>query len=343
MPGGPIVTDSTAQAERAVRELFTEIERTIELLIADYTEQYGNLRAAVPAAVKGARRDRNEFSLPLLVHAAETGDPSPAVPIAAVHALWWRAANVIDDIADGHAGDPEGTLSGGATMMAAFNWAYVLPTYALEHLPIPERLRHRLTAEFFQACTAATDGQIGDMHDDPGNITPERVLATYRNKSSSPYVMASSMAAAIAGADDRRTELWRRFGMNLGLLGQFRNDQDDLDTGRLEDLKNRTPTYHLVELINSGSGPGKERIVALLGQARDNADARRTLLDHMLAPDVVRSYLHQINRIRDDSNRILDSLDGVPSFTEALRTRMNHAASPCDLLMRVLEPTRVPG
>jgi hypothetical protein len=35
------------------------------------------------------------LSVPLLVHAAETGDPEPAVPISAIHYLWWRAAHVL--------------------------------------------------------------------------------------------------------------------------------------------------------------------------------------------------------------------------------------------------------
>ncbi|GAA1984022.1 polyprenyl synthetase family protein [Amycolatopsis minnesotensis] len=322
----------TTDAEQRIRGLFGEIEQVMDDLVAEYTRQYGNLRSVVPAVVHDARPDRHEFSLPLLVHGAETGDPTPAVTVAAIHALWWRAANVIDDVSDGAVTGVAKEMGAGATMMAAFNWAYVVPPHALQRLPVDDELRRALAFEFFQACTAATDGQLADLFDDPGDTTREQVMQTYRNKSSAPYVMASSMAARAAGADDVRTGRWRRFGLNLGLLGQFRNDQEDLDSGRFEDLANRTPTYHLVALVNSTGGADRERVVSLLGRARTDEEAREELVERLLAPGLVRSYLRLIDRIRDDANRTLDGLNGEPSFVEALRRRVDDAATPCGLL-----------
>lgn len=329
-------------AEEQIRSLFGQVEQAMDALVAEHTEQYRHLRSIMPAVVRNSRPDPYEFALPLLVYGAENGDPAGAVPIAAVHALWWRAANVIDDLSDDAASDAEPPIGRSATMMAAFNWAYVVPARVVERLPVPEQVRRTLTSEFLQACTAATEGQLADVFTDPGDATHAQVLRTYQNKSSAPYVMASAMAARTAGADDVRTERWRSFGHNLGLLGQFRNDQDDLQSGRMQDLANRTPTLHLVSLLNSAAGADRERILALLDRAHDEPAARDELLQLMLDRELVRSYLSRIDRIRDEAGRILDDLGGVAPFTAALREWVRAAATPCALLAEAAGGTRPP-
>ncbi|WP_157182861.1 polyprenyl synthetase family protein [Sciscionella marina] len=335
-------TDSE-HAERQIRLLSGQVEQTMAELVAEYTSEHGQLRAIVPTVVREARADRHEFALPLLVHGAETGDPAAAVPIAAVHALWWRAANIIDDLADDQAGEAARRIGPGATMLVAFNWAYVLPARVTSALPVAEPVRSALTTEFLQSCTAATEGQLADLFTEPGELSHDQVLRTYLNKSSAPYVMASAMAARTAGADDARTEGWRRFGRNLGLLGQFRNDQEDLQSGRMEDLANATPTFHLVSLLNSGHGARRERVLALLRRARTDTHAREELLERMLDPEVVRPYLAHIEGVRHEAEQVLDELSldelgGSGCFVAALRGRVRAAATPCELLAGVANP-----
>ncbi|GAA2101416.1 hypothetical protein GCM10009801_74690 [Streptomyces albiaxialis] len=330
-------------AERQVRSLYGLVERTMAALLAEHTTEYGHLRTLVPAVLHGARPDRHEFALPLLVHGAESGDPAGAVPVAALHALWWRAANVIDDLADGAAGEAVRRIDPGATMLAAFNWAYVVPVRVTERLPVPEWVRRALATEFLDACTAATEGQLADLFTAPAETSYAEILRIYRNKSSAPYAMASAMAARTAGAGDERTEQWRLFGRCLGLLGQFRNDQEDLQSGRMEDLANATPTFHLVSLLNAGPpGARRDRVLALLHRAREDRGARAELLERMLDADVVRSYLAQIDRIRRDADRALDALGGTAPFTAALRARAHAAATPCDLLAEAARPAPPP-
>ncbi|MCS4558769.1 class 1 isoprenoid biosynthesis enzyme, partial [Shewanella sp. C32] len=77
-------------------------------------------------------------------------------------------------------------------------------------------------------------------------------MATYAHKSGAVYGMACAMAARLAaGTGPAEIDPWRRFGQLLGLLAQFRNDADDLRSGRYEDLRNGTATYLLVHLLHS--------------------------------------------------------------------------------------------
>lgn len=351
------------QAEQRIRSLSGRIEQTIDALLAEHTQRYGHLRSIVAPAVRNARPDRHEFALPLLVYGAERGDPAEAVPIAAVHALWWRAANLIDDFSDELAdGGCAARAAGGgdnaaeaartrqaATTLAAFNWAYVVPTRVLERLPVPEPVRRTLTAEFFRACTEATEGQLADMSTAPGDATHVQVLHTYRNKSSAPYAMAGAMAARAAGTGETRTEQWRSFGQQLGLLGQFRNDQDDLQSGRLQDLANRTPTLLLVALLDSAGEPERGRLLALLDRAPQEPAVREELLARMLEPALVRSHLAHVERARRAAEEILDGVAGDPecagdpAFVGALRARVRAAATPCELLATAAGTGRPPA
>lgn len=63
------------------------------------------------------------------------------------------------------------------------------------------------------------------------------------HKNGAPYGMACALPARLSGAQEERVTQWQDFGTALGLLGQLRNDQEDLVTGRDEDARNQTATY----------------------------------------------------------------------------------------------------
>ncbi|MFK8847025.1 hypothetical protein [Streptomyces sp. Ac-502] len=154
------------------------------------------------------------------MHGAVEGTLEPAIPVAGVHALWWRAANTFDDVSDGDLGS---RLYGGdpaAVMTAALECGYALPLRALAALPVPGPLRERLTADYLDGWTAACDGQVGDILGSPTGTGPEDVLTVYRHKSGSVYAMAATMAARLAlgadGADDPRAAAWGSSGRPSG-------------------------------------------------------------------------------------------------------------------------------
>lgn len=338
---------STTIAAPAVfeTELFPMVATTIDTAIEAHTSAYNELGRAVRTLARDARCDANNaYSLPLLVCAAETGYPNPALPVAAVHSLWWQAANLFDDIADDEGTEQLYGLSTGAALMAALELGHALPVRIVSELPVPEPMRAQLLNDFFAGWTGTNDGQIRDILHRADTSEPEAVLTTYRHKSSSAYVMATTMAARLAGADKTQVGLWRKFATELGLLCQFRNDQEDLDTGRLEDLKNQTATYLLVALLDSLSGADKTAVLSHLQHAGDYGEARQLVLDRMLHPQILRPYLDHVERIRTATHHTLGSLRGIPAYIDELRRRVEIAAHPSPLFTQALaDPDATPA
>ncbi|MGI5349797.1 polyprenyl synthetase family protein [Streptomyces sp. CA-250714] len=355
------------EAETRVQDVFPQVRRYLTALLDDYCGHHDSLRSAVQALIAGGRETPHEFSLPLLVHAAVNGEPEPAVPVAGVHALWWRSANVLDDFVDGDVEQlPLRGVDRGVAMMAALEAGYALPLRALEAAPLPVPLRRRLTADYLDGWTRATDGQIGDILNRPQDVGTDEVLEVYRKKSASIYEMACLMAARLAhgtrgdrpyahtpprcqgraepyadgalleGTEEQSIAAWGEFGHILGLLAQFRNDHDDLCGGPGEDLRNGTATYLLVHLLRTAPVADRERALALLDQAATVESKRRELADMMRAPEVVRPYNRFLAELSGRAYTLLDTLAPASPFADCLRARV-------DAETMLLEPTRPPA
>ncbi|MEV5597243.1 class 1 isoprenoid biosynthesis enzyme [Streptomyces sp. NPDC052496] len=313
--------------EARLAEVFPQVRQYLAGLLDAYRPRYAYLRPALERLVAHGRRTPLECALPLLVHGAVEGTLEPAVPVAGVHTLWWRAANTFDDVSDGDVG-PQ--LYGGApaaVMTAALECGYALPLRALAALPVSGPLRERLVADFLDGWTAACDGQVGDLLGTPTGTGPEEVLTVYRHKSGSVYGMAATMAARLAlgtpAADDPQAAAWGEFGQAVGLLAQFRNDEDDLRSGHSEDLGNRTATYLLVQLLHAATGAARDEAVELLGRAADSAADRRRLAAMMFDPDVLAPYQRLLADVHERAHTLLDTLAPASPFTAALHRRVD--------------------
>ncbi|MBO8195549.1 polyprenyl synthetase family protein [Streptomyces oryzae] len=342
------------QAEIRIREVFPLVRQYLGDLLSEYRGQHEALHSALQSLLAHGRQSPQEFSLPLLVHAAISGAPEPAVPVAGVHALWWRSANVLDDFVDGAAGRPPLYGVGrGVAMMAALEGGYALPLRALEVAQWPPPLRRRLAADFLDGWTRATDGQIGDILSRPREAGTDEVLDVYRKKSGSVYGMACTMAARLAhaagdgaegaaGARDARERersvaAWGEFGQIMGLLAQFRNDHDDLCDGPGEDLRNGTATYLLVHLLRTAPAAVRDRALTLLEQAATAESRRRELADLMCAADIVRPYNQLLTELSGRAHALLEELAPASPFAGCLRARV-------DAETRLLEPVdRIAG
>ncbi|CAM5358035.1 hypothetical protein SALBM135S_08373 [Streptomyces alboniger] len=264
-------TPSPVAAEAALARTLPRVGQYLTELLDAYPPHHAHLRSSVSRLVSHGRASPLEHSLPFLVHGALTGDPAPAVPVAAAHALWWRAANTFDDFTDGDAGPQLYGISRGAALTAALECGYTLPLRALAAVDAPGPVRDELVDTYLQGWTTASNGQLGDLIIQPERTTPQAILDVYRDKSGATYAMACTMAARLATGTGRRTDAdahahagagagaeriagWHRFGQILGVLAQFRNDKDDLRDGPGEDLRNQTPTYLLVHLLHTLSG-----------------------------------------------------------------------------------------
>ncbi|WP_107439838.1 hypothetical protein [Streptomyces sp. NRRL F-5065] len=286
---------------------------------------------AVRTAVSALLADRT-FAyplsvLPLLVHAAETGEPEPALPLAVVHELWWTAACCLDDLADSQGTYTAGGLDDSEALLATVIAGTPLPLLVVGSDSVPEALRGTLAAEIVRCWVDATEGQLRDLAGQAEGAGRASVTEVYLGKSGAPFGMVTAMAATLAGADAPRVRRWRRFGEVFGILWQLFNDQDDILTGRHEDLRNGTVTYLLACALDEGAAPVPPgRITALHAAARDDADARAELTGILLHAEVLRRFEAGVDGFRHQARLLLDELGGHEEYVAVLRDLVDRAS-----------------
>jgi heptaprenyl diphosphate synthase len=310
-------------------EMDAEREAALELLGP-------SVRAAVAELLEHRTFAYPLSVLPVIVHAAETGITGPAVPLAVVHELWWTSACYLDDLADGEALFAAGGLDESQALLATVISGTPLPLLVVQSPRIPEAARGPLSAEIAKCWILATEGQLRDLRADLGAATRDAVVAAYLGKSGAPFSMVTAMAAQLAGRPHGRVELWREFGNVFGILWQLFNDQQDILTGRNEDLVNGTVTYLLACALEDADPDSADRFLELHAAARTSPEARAALTDVLLAPDVLRAYERDINAFRDRAQRILDELGGDAAHLAVLHDLVDRASP---MLLRAREST----
>ncbi|MGW4993753.1 polyprenyl synthetase family protein [Streptomyces mirabilis] len=299
-------------------DIDAEMQATLERL----APQADAVRAAVTELVRNREFTHSLSVLPLIVHAVETGAPEPAVPLAVVHELWWISACHLDDLADGQGAH----LGGAEALLAAFVSGTPLPLLVVQSQAVPESVRGALSAEIVKCSILATEGQLSDLRGDAATATRDSVVTAYRGKSGAPFSMVTAMAAEWAGAERARVELWRDFGDVFGILWQMSNDQEDILSGRNEDLLNGTVTYLLACALDTSASHSTARILRLQADARTSRDARAELIETLLAPVVLGRYEDDINEFRGEAHRILDELGGDETYLSVIRNLVDESS-----------------
>ncbi|MET7912054.1 hypothetical protein ABZS98_28070 [Streptomyces avermitilis] len=303
-----------------------DIEAETEAALERLGPSAHSVRSKVTALLKSQEMKYPLSVLPLLVHAVEAGAPGPAVPLAAVHVLWWTSACYLDDLADSHGANGPADLSVQEGLLAAMVTGHILPVKVLDSRRIPEPVRPALAAEIRDCWVAAGEGQLGDMSGEIGALPRSSVVATYRGKSGAPFGMITAMAATLAGGNAERILLWREFGFIFGILWQIFNDQEDITSGRNEDLLNGTVTYLLACALDDAPPAAGEHIRDLHTAARTSPVARAALADLLLSPSVLARYEKDINAFRDEAYRILSELGGDEQYLPVLRQLVEQAS-----------------
>ncbi|MFF3413924.1 polyprenyl synthetase family protein [Streptomyces sp. NPDC002698] len=319
-------------------DLHREMSAGIEAERASALGMLGPSAVSVRAAVAELLEHRT-FAyplsvLPVIVHAVETGATGPAVPLAVVHELWWTSACYLDDLADGQAVFAAGGLGESEALLATVISGIPLPLLVVQSPRIPEKARGPLSAEVVRCWITATEGQLRDLRADADAATRDAVVTAYLGKSGAPFSMVTAMAALLADRPDERVELWREFGNVLGVLWQLFNDQQDILTGRNEDLANGTVTYLLACAVESAGRDRAGDVLELHAAARHSTDARAALAGLLLAPDVLRRYEEDIGVFRDRAHRLLDELGGDRAYSDVLHDLVDRASP---MLLRVAE------
>ncbi|MFD7082847.1 polyprenyl synthetase family protein [Streptomyces sp. NPDC002181] len=311
------------------RRVAQDIQAELEAAVSTLTPASGASGAGnAVRRLLGHQKMRHPLSvLPMMVHAIETGDPGPAAPLAAVHVLWWTSACYIDDLFDGHGTASSGGIDQYEALIASSLSGMVLPIRIVRSLPVPAALQVTLTAEIATGWAMGAEGQLTDIDVDTACATRNSVIETYRGKSGGPYSMITAMAALLSGASDERVELWREFGYIFGILWQLFNDQEDILTGRNEDLLNGTVTYLLACALDEAATPAtREELLERSTAARRCGQARAELGRALLAPDVLDRYAADLDAFRHEAHRLLSALGGDERHLPVMRHLVDHSA-----------------
>ncbi|QFZ74157.1 hypothetical protein GFH48_13625 [Streptomyces fagopyri] len=319
------------------REFSSEIEAEIEAILDGLGPSADSVRGVVTGLLRHQQMKYPLSVLPLIVHGVETGDPGPAVPLSAVHVLWWTSACYLDDLSDGHGAHTPAGLTPHEALLAAVVTGHVLSLRAIGSRRIPEPVRGALTEEVLGCGITAAQGQLGDMRADAGDASRNSVVTAYRGKSGAPFGMITAMAAILAGAEAGRTDLWREFGSVFGVLWQMFNDQEDIVSERNEDLLNGTVTYLFACALEDAAPDARHRLLDLREAARTSAASRSALAGLLLAPAVLDRHENGIHHFRDEAHRILGELGGDECHLSVLRQLVDQTSRP------LLRPASAPG
>ncbi|MFG2028904.1 polyprenyl synthetase family protein [Streptomyces sp. NPDC048825] len=311
-------------------DLFRQFSSDIDAEMNAGIERLGPSSTAVKNAVTELLRHQ-KFRyplqvLPLLVHGAETGDPGPAVPLSAIHVLWWTSACYLDDLADGESAGVSREIGENEALLASIISGNPLPLHIIQSQKVPDSVRGALAAELVTCWIVGTEGQLSDLRRDAGGATRDSVVTTYRGKSGAPFGMITAMGAILAGAEHERIRMWREFGDVFGILWQLFNDQEDILSGRNEDLRNGTVTYLFACALENASPRSRNRLLDLHAAARSSEEARSELTAFLLAPASLQQYRADLDRFRDEAARLLTELGGDGNYVPVLHRLVEESA-----------------
>jgi geranylgeranyl pyrophosphate synthase len=223
--------------------------------------------------------------LPLLIHAAITGDPLPASPLAVVTTLVYLGAGAVDDVADGEcpahwAGVPASQVElVGAFLLSA------LPQLALGRLPVSPATAMAMHEALARGLAEMFTGQLADLATARSReVDPAVVEASVVAKGGGEYVMFARLAALLAGADAETVERCSSTGRAMGTAAQLASDcMDIFRSERSADLSNGTRSLPIALHLRSLVGQSRTRFLHLLDEAQHDraaqAAVRRELLD----------------------------------------------------------------
>lgn len=228
----------------------------------------------------------SSIQLPLLVHAAITGDERPALPVAGACTLVYLGADLFDSILDHelpplwHARDPSEASLAATTLLGA------LPQLSIARLQergTPPARLWALAHLFADAGLTMGAGQYEDLRFPTlENVSVEDSRAVAEHKSGAEYALFAAAGATLATEDPSTVEAYAAFGSCFGLAQQLINDAQDIwGDKRGQDLLNGKRTLPVVHALSTLGGEQRERLQELLAAARESTehhDGVRTLL-----------------------------------------------------------------
>jgi len=219
----------------------------------------------------------SSIQLPLLVHAAITGDERPALPVAGACTLLYLGADLFDSILD-HELPPSWHDRGPSeASLAATTLLGALPQLSIARLQeqgTPPARLWTLAHLFADAGLTMGAGQYEDLLlPSLKNVSVEDSRAMAEHKSGAEYALFATAGAALATEDASETEAYAAFGSCFGIAQQLINDAQDIwgdKSGR--DLLNGKRTLPIIHALSTLRGEQRERLEKLLAAARESTE-----------------------------------------------------------------------
>jgi geranylgeranyl pyrophosphate synthase len=217
------------------------------------------------------------IQLPLLVHAAITGDETPAIPAAGACTLLYLGADLFDNLIDDelppswHTRDPAEANLAATTLLAA------LPQLSVarlrEHATPLARL-WALANLFAETLLEMSAGEHEDLlFREREDVRPEMCRAMVERKSGSEFALFTAAGAILATEGPAVIDNYAAFGLCLGTAGQICSDVGDIwGEGISQDLLNGERTLPIVHALYALRGTSRERLQELLVTARESAE-----------------------------------------------------------------------
>ena len=224
------------------------------------------------------------IQVPLLVHAAITGEELPALPVAGACTLLYLGADLFDNLIDHelpsswHTRDPAEANLAATTLLAA------VPQFAVARLrETPPARLWSLAHLFAETLLTMSAGEHEDLlFTRWRHVEPEMCRAMVERKAGSEFALFAKSGAILATEDPATIEEYAAFGLCLGTAGQLCSDVGDIWGGRIsQDLLNGKRTLPVVQALSALRGYSREQLKELLETARESAgchDEVRALL-----------------------------------------------------------------
>jgi geranylgeranyl pyrophosphate synthase len=221
--------------------------------------------------------EMSSVQLPLLVHAAITGDDRPALPVAGACTLIYLGADLLDSVLDDELPSCWHTRDSSEAILAATTLLGALPQLSiarLEEQGTPPARIWLLSHLFADTGLEMSAGQYEDLLF-PGleNVSLEDSRAMAERKSGSEYALFARAGAVLATDDPSTVEAYAAFSSCFGTTKQLINDAQDIWADNCsQDLLNGKRTLPIVHALSTLRGEQRERLQKLLAAARESTE-----------------------------------------------------------------------
>jgi hypothetical protein len=252
-------TDRGRWRER-VESVFAFLEETI-LALPVHQDHQQLLRIHLEVGKERAEAwpRMSSVQLPLLVHAAITGEERPAVPVAGACTFLYLGADLFDSVVDHELPPPWHDRDSSQAILAATTLLGALPELSIARLQengMPAAQLWALAHLFAKTGLKMGAGQHEDLlFSGLENVSIEDCRRMAERKSGQEYALFTTAGATLATEDPPTIEAYASFGSCFGTAQQLINDAQDLwgeQGGR--DLSNGKRTFPIVHALSTLRG-----------------------------------------------------------------------------------------